>query len=116
MWRGASSLILRVHRPTPTNSRCAVPVGLRGCIWPGVLVDAKSGGDGHGLDGLGWLLAGLGGSDPRQRTVHAIRDGLRENFRPHIDGVAGFVSHGLGGFDGRSPKHFDCFLFIHAAL
>lgn len=72
-------------------------------------------GYGHGLH-LRGLFAGLGGSDPRQRTVHAIRDGLRENFRPHIDGVAGFVSHGLGGFDGRSPKHFDCFLFIHAAL
>ena len=77
-------------------------------VWPWIGCD-------H-LDRLSWLLAGLGGSDPRQRTVHAIRDGLRENFRPHIDGVAGFVSHGLCGFDGRSPKHFDCFLFIHAAL
>ena len=77
-------------------------------VWPWI--------GGEHSSGLGWLLAGFGRIDTSQRTVHSIRNRLREFFRPHIDGMTGFVAHCSGGFDSRSTEHFDCFLFFHDSL
>lgn len=77
-------------------------------VWPWI--------GGEHSSGLGWLLAGFGRIDTSQRTGHSIRNRLREFFRPHIDGMTGFVAHCSGGFDSRSTEHFDCFLFFHDSL